>query len=78
TRVNSLKVPKEMIAGSVGAGDAFCAGCLYAISKGYSDEEMLAYASAAAACNLFSENSVDGMKTADQIWEMARNWERIK
>ena len=76
TRVNSLKVPKEMIAGSVGAGDAFCAGCLYALSKDYSDEEMLSYASAAAACNLFSENSVDGMKTKDEIWEMARNWER--
>ena len=78
TRVNSLKVPKEMIAGSVGAGDAFCAGCLYSLSQGYSDEEMLSYASAAAACNLFSENSVDGMKTKDEIWEMARNWERLK
>ena len=77
TRVNSLKVPKEMIAGSVGAGDAFCAGCLYSLSQGYSDEEMLAFASAAAACNLFSENSVDGMKTKDEIWEMARNWERL-
>ncbi len=77
TRVNSLKVPKEMIAGSVGAGDAFCAGCLYSLSQGYSDAEMLAYASAAAACNLFSENSVDGMKTKDEIWEMAQNWERL-
>lgn len=78
TRVNSLRVPKEQIAGSVGAGDAFCAGCLYGIHQGYSDEDMLAYASAAAACNLFSENSVDGMKSREEILYMARNWERLK
>ena len=77
TRVNSLKVPKKRIAGSVGAGDAFCAGCLYALFQGYGDEDMLAYASAAAACNLFSETSVDGMKTKEEIWEMARSWERL-
>ena len=37
TVVNSLKLPKGFIKGSVGAGDAFCAGSLYAIYNGYTD-----------------------------------------
>ena len=75
-QVNSLRIPAERIAGSVGAGDAFCAGCLYGLYQGYSDADILAFASAAAACNLFAENSVDGMKHKDEIWEMAKTWPR--
>ena len=48
TCVPSLKLPKELIKGSVGAGDAFCAGCLYAIYNGYDDQEMLAFANLVA------------------------------
>lgn len=77
TRVSSLKLDPARIAGSVGAGDAFCAGCLYAIMQGYSDRDMLSYASAAAACSLFAENSVDGMLPAQQIWELARTCPRL-
>ncbi len=76
TKLGSLKIPSELIAGSVGAGDAFCAGCLYAIYHGYTDEEMLNFASAAAACNLFAENSVDGMRTKKEIWKIADSYER--
>ena len=77
TKLGSLKIPKELIAGSVGAGDAFCAGCLYAIYNGYSDEEMLRFASAAAACNLFSENSVDGMRSRKEIEKVEAQYERL-
>lgn len=77
TRVNSLKLDPARIAGSVGAGDAFCAGCLYSIMQGYSDEDMLSYASAAAAASLFAENSVDGMLPADQVWELAKTCPRV-
>lgn len=63
TEVASLKIPKEEIKGSVGAGDAFCAGCLYGIYNGFSDKQLLEFASSAAACNLFSVNSIDGMKS---------------
>lgn len=76
TKLGSLKIPSEMIEGSVGAGDAFCAGCLYAIYNDYSDEQMLTFASAAAACNLFSENSVDGMRNQKEIWKLADSYER--
>lgn len=76
TAVPSLKVPAEQIRGSVGAGDAFCAGCLYGLYNHYEDKELLEFASAAAACNLFAENSVDGMKNHYEIKEMAEQYER--
>lgn len=63
TAIGSLRIPGGEILGSVGAGDAFCAGALYGIYHNYSDAQMLEYASAAAACSLFAENSVDGMRS---------------
>lgn len=74
----SLRIPKEEIRGSVGAGDAFCAGCLYGLYHGYTDEQLLAYASAAAACNLFSENSVDGLRNHEEIWQMTKKYLRME
>ncbi len=72
TVVPSLNIPKSMIKGSVGAGDAFSAGSLYGIYKGFSDKDILTFGAAAAASNLTSENSVDGMKTRAEIEEMAK------
>lgn len=73
TVVPSLKIPAEQIKGSVGAGDAFCAGCLYGIYNGFTDEQLLEFASGAAACNLFAENSVDGMRSKQEILELIKN-----
>ena len=77
TCVPSLKLPKELIKGSVGAGDAYCAGCLYGIYNGYEDKHMLEYASAAAACTLFSENSIDGMLPREKVEEIEKKYDRL-
>ena len=77
TKVYSLKIPKEEIKGSVGAGDAFCAGCLYGLFNDYNDKQILEFASAAAACNLFAANSVDGMRTKNEIVKMQSEYERL-
>lgn len=76
TAVPSLNIPKNVIKGSVGAGDAFCAGSLYAIYNGFSDKELLEFASAAAASNLFSENSIDGMLPKEEIIKLADKYGR--
>ena len=76
TKVGSLKLPVGLIKGSVGAGDAFCAGCLYGIYHEFSDKEMLEFASATAAQSLFSENSVDGMRSKKEIYRLAEQYER--
>ena len=77
TRCASLRVPKEDIKGTVGAGDAFCAGCLYGIYNGYTDSQMLEFASAAAACSLLAANAVDGMKNRNEIMQLAEKYGRL-
>lgn len=76
TAAPSLDIPEAMMKGSVGAGDAFCAGALYGIYHQMKDQEMLEFASAAAACSLFAENAVDGMKNRQEIVEMMRRFPR--
>lgn len=74
TRVSSLQIPSEMIKGSVGAGDAFCAGCLYGIYHNFADRQLLEFASAAAACSLFAANSTDGMRSQSEILAVAQTY----
>ena len=69
TVVPSIRLEKGYIKGSVGAGDAFCAGCLYAIYHGMDDQSMLEFASGAACCNLAAEDSVSGMKDKEYIFD---------
>lgn len=78
TEIASLKIPKEEIKGSVGAGDAFCAGCLYGIYNHFSDRQLLEFASSAAACSLFAANSVDGMRKRSEIEAMEDKYGRMK
>jgi len=70
TAVPSLQLPKGFIKGSVGAGDAFCAGCLWGIYHGLSDAEILTFASGAAAFSLTAEDSVSGMKPQAAIYDL--------
>ena len=62
-RVGSLRLPQGRIKGSVGAGDAFCAGVLYAIMKGMDADQALRLGSCAAAMNLSVTDSVSGAKS---------------
>ena len=71
----SFKLEKGYIKGSVGAGDAFCAGCLYAIYQEKDARWMLRYAAAAAAANLSAPDSISGMKTHEELEKMMNEWE---
>ena len=79
TAVPALALPKSQIRGSCGAGDAFCAGCLYGLYYELPDREMLEFASAAAACSLFADNSVDGMRSKPEIMRLVEKygWEKL-
>ncbi len=74
--VPSLKLPKGYIKGSVGAGDAYAAGCLYGLYKGFDDKYLLEFASAAAAANLSETDSISGMKTRAEIEQLMNKYER--
>jgi sugar/nucleoside kinase (ribokinase family) len=63
----SFPVDRSEIVSSVGAGDAFCAGALYAIHEGWSLREMLDFAAASARFNLFSATSTGGAPSLETI-----------
>ena len=70
TVVNSLKLPKGFIKGSVGAGDAFCAGSLYAIYQGYTDSEILSFANLVAISCLSAPDSVSGILPKEKLQQL--------
>lgn len=76
--VPSYRLPAGYIKGSVGAGDAFCAGCLHEIYQGSAPDAMLEYAAAAAAANLSRADAVSGMREEEELRKMAENWEKQK
>ena len=68
--VPSLKLPKGYIAGTVGAGDAFCAGVLYAAWKGEDLKSAIELGTASAVCSLSEANATDGMRTEKEAREL--------
>ena len=76
TRVPTFRLPEGYIKGSVGAGDAFAAGCLAAIYEGADAEEMLLIANAAGAANLASADSVSGMAPMTELKKRIVSWEK--
>lgn len=72
--VPSLKLPKGYIKGSVGAGDAFCAGILYALYQEYPMEQAMVLANAAAAANLSEADSLSGLRSVEEILKLAEQY----
>ena len=75
-RVPSLRLPDGWIVGTVGAGDAFCAGVLYALLKDFDPETALRLGSAAAAANLAVADSVSGAKPYDETMALDARFPR--
>lgn len=76
TVVPSLDIPKDFVKGTTGAGDAFCAGSLYSIYNGYSDEEILKFASMCAGVSLRTVDAVSGLTTKEEIIKICKNFKR--
>ena len=73
-RINSYVPPK--VVGSVGAGDAFCAGVLYSIMKGFDAEHALRLGSCAAAMNLAAPDSVSGARSYAETFALDSEFTR--
>lgn len=78
TMLPSFSLPNGYIVGTVGAGDAFCAGALYGILNQQSDMEILKIASCCATCNLASENAIDGAKSITDTLKIESLFQRRK
>ncbi len=67
----SVPVPPEAIGSTVGAGDAFAAGMLWALHEHWPTENALQLAHAVAASSLRSETTVGSVEDVDSCLEMA-------
>jgi len=72
--VRSLNLPNGFIKGSVGAGDAFCAGTLYGLYNGLPPDDMLRLANSAAAGCLSSEDSTGGVGALDDMLKLYKQF----
>lgn len=66
----SVKLPADYIAGTVGAGDAFCSGVLLAAQKKLSLAEGIHLGAAAACASLRMPGATEGMDTLDNVLRM--------
>lgn len=66
----SLVLPEGYIKGTVGAGDAFCAGVLYAAETGISLQEGLKLGTCSAAASLSEKNASDGLRAKDEVLKL--------
>lgn len=64
---SSCDISPEEIVGSVGAGDAFCAGIVYGLHEGLAIEKALKIAAVSAWYNLQAPTSSDGAPALEQI-----------
>ena len=62
----SAPLPRSMIKGTVGAGDAFCSGVLYGAYCDLALKAAIELGNAAAACSLTESGATEGMRTADE------------
>jgi sugar/nucleoside kinase (ribokinase family) len=70
----SLQLPEGWIKGTVGAGDAFCAGILYAAEMGMHMKEALKLAACCAAASLSEVGASDGVGTVEEVLELYKRF----
>lgn len=71
--VPSWTIPEGQIVGSVGAGDAFCAGVLYASHEGWPLRQTLHLAHTCACFNLRAANAIDGIRPLAEMQDFMAN-----
>jgi sugar/nucleoside kinase (ribokinase family) len=70
--LKSLSLPKGFIKGTVGAGDAFCAGVLLSAERGRTLREAIELGIASSACSLSEAGSTEGMRSAEEAMKLYR------
>jgi sugar/nucleoside kinase (ribokinase family) len=71
---SSLKLPNHYVAGTAGAGDAFCAGCLLGIHEGWDLSKCLLAAVCAAAASLSHPTCTAGVKSLNAAFGLAKKY----
>jgi len=71
---SSLKLPEGYIAGTAGAGDAFCAGVLLGLHEGWDIPRCLRTGMCIAAASLSRATCTDGVKSLSTSLALARKF----
>jgi sugar/nucleoside kinase (ribokinase family) len=71
---SSLKLPDKAIAGTAGAGDAFCAGVLYGLHEGWELDQCVETAVAVAAASLSDATCTGGVKALNACLALAKKY----
>lgn len=71
--IPSFTVKKEEIAGTVGAGDAFCSGVLYGLHEKYTLERAIQLGNGSARFSLLHETSTGGITTVEEITDYMKD-----
>ena len=69
-------LPEGFIQGTTGAGDAFCAGALLGIYNGWSEEEILDFASCSAVMALRAPDATSGLDKAEVTRAFCKDFDR--
>ena len=70
----SLCLPQGYIRGTVGAGDAFCAGVLYAAHSGMPLAQALHLGNCTAAASLSRPSASDGVGTLTEVLALGKTY----
>jgi len=70
----SLDLPPKFIAGTAGAGDAFCAGVLLGLHEGWDLKQSLAAGVCVAAASLSAPTCTDGMKRLSAVLGLSKKF----
>ena len=70
----SVNMPQALIAGAVGAGDAFAAGVLFGLHEGIPMDVALNYGVCAAAASLTDATSSDGVRPLSECLQFAEEF----
>ncbi|MBR5542565.1 MAG: carbohydrate kinase family protein [Oscillospiraceae bacterium] len=70
----SLKVPKDDIKGTVGAGDAFCSGVIYGAWKGWTLAESVRLATCSAVAALSERGATEGLREIAEVMKFEEKY----
>jgi len=76
--IGSVRVPRDKIAGTAGAGDAFAAGALYGLHDGRDIADCLKMAACAAASTLFDPTCTGSIRPLHECMEMGAEFGYFK
>lgn len=73
-RMDAIDIPRSMIAGTTGAGDAYCSGVLYAAYREWSMADAMAFGTAVASCSILTPGASDGIRSWEDTLAFAKEY----